>query len=97
LHLHTKGLVFDRGWKSPRTSQDNPTVWMGARRELSLRRNCDEENEPSSWDPRQPQLGGTAQAQLRGVYGNDFLELILIWKLLLGIDFNMKGIGYAYV
>jgi len=35
--------------------------------------------------------------QLGGVYGNDFLELILIWKLLLGIDFDMKGIGYAYV
>jgi len=51
LHLHTKGLVLDRGWKSPRTGQDDPTVWMGARRELSLRRNCDEEDEPSSWIP----------------------------------------------
>jgi len=39
LHLHTKGLVFGRGWKSPRTGQDDPTVWMGARRELSLCRN----------------------------------------------------------
>jgi len=39
VHLHTKGLVPDRGWKSPRTFQDDPTVWMGARRELSLHRN----------------------------------------------------------
>jgi len=51
LHLHTKGLVFDRVQKSPRTGQDDPTVWMRARRELSLHRNCDEEDEPSSRTP----------------------------------------------
>jgi len=51
---------------------------MGARREVSLRRNCDEEDESSSWTPGRPPLGGTAQAQLGGDYGNDFLELILI-------------------
>jgi len=39
---------------------------------------CDEEDEPSSWDPQRPPLGGTAQALLGGVYENDFLELILI-------------------
>jgi len=75
LHLYTKGLVPDRGWKSPRTGQDDPTVWMGARRELSLHSDCDEEDEPSSWDPRRPPPGGTAQVRLGGVYGNNFLEL----------------------
>ena len=27
--------------------------------------------------------------QLGGVYGNYFLELIIIWKLFLGTDFDM--------
>ena len=64
---------------------------MGARRELSLGRNKGQSvNGPSSWDPRRPPPGGTAQVQLGGVYGNYSLELILIWKLLLGTDFNMK-------
>ena len=38
-HLHPKGSVFGRGWESPGTGQDDPAVWMGARRELSLCRN----------------------------------------------------------
>jgi len=42
---------------------------------LSLRRNCDEEDKPSSWDPRRPPLGGTAQVRVGGVYEN---ELILL-------------------
>ena len=35
----------------------------------------DEEDEPSSWDPRRPPLGGTAQARVERVYEN---ELILL-------------------
>jgi len=49
-----------------------------AQKQKSINKHCDEEHEPLSWDPRRPPLGGTAQAQLGGVYGNDFLELILI-------------------
>jgi len=60
-----------------------------AQKQRSISEHRDEEDEPSSWDPRRPPLGGTVQAQLGGVYGN-YLELILIWKLLLGTDFNMK-------
>jgi len=50
----------------------------------------DEEDGPSSWDPWRPLPGGTAQAQLGGDYGNYFLELIIIWKLFLGTDLDMK-------
>jgi len=49
-----------------------------AQKQRSISKHCDEEDKPSSWDPRRPPLGGTAQAQWGGVYGNDFLELILI-------------------
>jgi len=47
-------------------------------KQKSINKHCDEEDEPSSWDPQRPPLRGTAQVQLGGVYGNDFLELILI-------------------
>jgi len=50
----------------------------------------DEEDGPSSWDPRSPPLGGIAQSQLGGYYGNYLLELIIIWKLFLGTDFDMQ-------
>jgi len=56
----------------------------------SISGHCDEEDGPSSWDPRQPPLGGTAQAQLGEVYGTYFLELIIIWTLFLGTDFDMQ-------
>jgi len=59
-------------------------------KQRSISEHRDEEDGPSSWDPRRPPPGGTAQVQLGGVYRNYFLELILIWKLLLGTDFNMK-------
>jgi len=59
-------------------------------KQRSISGHCDEEDGLSSWDPRQPPLGGPAQAQLGGVYGNYFLELIIIWKLFLGTDFDMQ-------
>jgi len=61
-----------------------------AQKQRSISRHRDEEDGPSSWDPRRPPLGGTAQVQLGGVYGNWFLELITIWKLFLGTDFDMQ-------
>jgi len=61
-----------------------------AQRQGSISKHRDEGDGPSAWDPQQPPPGGTAQAQLGGVYGNYFLELIIIWKLFLGTYFNMK-------
>jgi len=61
-----------------------------AQKQRSISEHRDEEDGPSSWDPRRPPRGGTVQAQLGEVYGNYFLELILIWKLLLGTDFSKK-------
>jgi len=49
-----------------------------AQKQKSISEHRDEEDEPSSWDPRRPPPGGTAQARLGGVYGNYSLELILI-------------------
>jgi len=56
----------------------------------------DEEDGPSSWDPWWPPLRDTAQAQLGGVYGNYFLELITVWKLFLRTDFDMQW-GYMHI
>jgi len=56
----------------------------------SISGHCDEEDGPSSWDPRRSPLGGTAQVQQGGDYGIYFLELIIIWKLFLGTDFDMQ-------
>jgi len=57
-------------------------------KQRSISGHCDEEDGPSSWDPRPPVV--TAQGQLGGDYGNYFLELIMIWKLFLGTDFDMQ-------
>jgi len=61
-----------------------------AQKQRSISEHRDEEDEPSSWDPRQPPPGGTAQEQLGGDYGNYLLELIIICTLFLGTDFNMQ-------
>jgi len=61
-----------------------------AQKQRSISEQRDEEDGPSSWDHQRPPLGGTAQAQLRGVYGNYFLELIIIWILFLRTDFDMQ-------
>jgi len=61
-----------------------------AQKKRSISKHRDEEDWPSSWDSRRAPPGGTAQAQLRGVYGNYFLELIIIWKLFIGPDFDMQ-------
>jgi len=51
-----------------------------AQKQRSINGHRDEEDRPSSWDPRRPPLGGTAQVQLGGVYGNYFSEPILIYN-----------------
>jgi len=61
-----------------------------AQKQRSISEHRDEEDGPTSWDPRQPPPGGTVQVQSGGVYGNYFLELIIIWNLFLGTDFDMK-------
>jgi len=89
LHLHTKGLVPDRGWESPRTGQDRPCCMDGSQERTEFAQKERSISGPSSWDPRRPPLG-TAQVQLGGVYGNYFLELIIILKLFLGTDFDTQ-------
>jgi len=61
-----------------------------AQKQGSISEHRDEEDGPSSWDLRRPSAGATVQGQLGGVYGNYFLELIIIWKLFLGTDFDMQ-------
>jgi len=64
------------------------TEFVQKQRSISGHR--DEEDGSSSRDPQRTPLGDTVRAQLGGVYGNYFLELIIIWKLFLGTDFDMK-------
>jgi len=49
-----------------------------AQKQRSISGHHDEEDGPSSWDTQRPPLGGSAQVQLGGDYGNYFSELILI-------------------
>jgi len=45
---------------------------------VQKQRSINEHHDEVDWDPRRPPPGGTAQAQLGEVYGNYFLELILV-------------------
>ena len=70
---------------SQKPAETDLVVWTRAKGQLSLYKGTGstsgDEEELSDFiptTPRRPPPEGTAQAQMGGVYGNDFLELILI-------------------
>jgi len=76
-HVLLTVVWSEGGWKGLKEPvKTDPTVWMEARKQLSL---CKNKRLPRGEEAEAPIfIPTTTQAQLGGVSGNDPLELILI-------------------